>query len=178
MLRLFKQVYGQQGFPVPGLRLACQAKLARWIIFTEEEHRRHQQSFSNRAFVECLKGRVEFSKHPSTANARTKKLNRKLGTSAEEFRAEVVRRSGCDPEERQQCEELLDQIVQEHSHVLAFIEPFTTLQFALQAPLESLVLLDRLFFLQERGIDAELVELFDPVVSPRNICIVARRKEK
>jgi hypothetical protein len=112
------------------------------MIFTEEEHRRHQQSFSNRAFVECLKGRVEFSKfrsnphklkliennlgkHPSTVNERTKKLNRKLGTSAEEFRTEVVRRSGCEPEERQRCEELLDQIIEEHSHVLAFIEPFT-----------------------------------------------------
>jgi hypothetical protein len=61
MQRIFKQIYGPfNGFPIPGLRLACQAKLSRWILFTDEEHRRHQQSFANRALVECFNTRKEY----------------------------------------------------------------------------------------------------------------------
>ena len=45
---------------------------------------------------------------------------------------------------------------------------------SLLSPLwEALLLLDRLLFLRERGHDARLVPLFDPLLSPRNYAVVA-----
>lgn len=42
-------------FPIPGLRLACQAKLTRWMAFSDSEHQMHRQTFANRALVECVR---------------------------------------------------------------------------------------------------------------------------
>ncbi|KAJ3318889.1 Ribosomal RNA adenine dimethylase domain-containing protein 1 [Boothiomyces sp. JEL0866] len=41
--------------------------------------------------------------------------------------------------------------------------------------LEKLILLDRLYYLQEDGYTAELVALFDPKLSPRNMVLIARK---
>ena len=46
------------------------------------------------------------------------------------------------------------------------------LQVAMQGLLESLVVVDRLLFLRERGFSPLPVPLFDDLVSPRNIAIV------
>uniref|UniRef100_A0A914I3Z4 Methyltransferase domain-containing protein n=1 Tax=Globodera rostochiensis TaxID=31243 RepID=A0A914I3Z4_GLORO len=177
----FLCVYGHNNFPIPGLRLACQAKLVRWMAFTEQEHFAHRQAFANRAFVECMrldhKNAIEFTEHDDLLrNERgpPRRLNKCI-TGEDGFRAELLSRSAVlEEEEREQFEQKLDEIMEEHRAAVRFIEPFTTLQFALQCPLESVVLLDRLLFLHENRIDAELVELFDPSISPRNIAIVAR----
>ncbi len=65
----------------------------------------------------------------------------------------------------------------------ALLGAFCTLRAVLAGPLESLLLLDRLLYareaLRERGCsaaDAALLPLFDPVLSPRNVALVARKR--
>ena len=42
---------------------------------------------------------------------------------------------------------------------------------------EALLLTDQLLFLREAGLEARLVPLFDPRISPRNMALVAAKRE-
>ena len=61
--------------------------------------------------------------------------------------------------------------------------PFYSLRAVLAPVIESCILLDRLVYLKEQAevvagkqrITAELVPLFDPSISPRNMAIIAYR---
>jgi hypothetical protein len=98
-----------------------------------------------------------------------------MGISEVEFRDEVIRRIECPTaDSKKECQNTLDQLIMDHLPAMSYIEPFTALQFALQAPMESLVILDRFVYLKEHGLNIEMIELFDPVISPRNICLIAR----
>lgn len=50
---------------------------------------------------------------------------------------------------------------------------YFSLSLLLAPVVESLVLLDRMIYLQENGVDSRLVPLFDPNFSPRNFVLVA-----
>eukprot|EP01125_Pyxidicula_operculata_P017294 TRINITY_DN6056_c0_g1_i1.p1 TRINITY_DN6056_c0_g1~~TRINITY_DN6056_c0_g1_i1.p1 ORF type:complete len:461 (+),score=63.62 TRINITY_DN6056_c0_g1_i1:347-1729(+) len=53
-----------------------------------------------------------------------------------------------------------------------------SLQYSLARLCESLILLDRYFFLKEQGLDCRLVPIFDFHTSPRNIAIISTKEEK
>ncbi|XP_050944105.1 uncharacterized protein LOC103487650 isoform X5 [Cucumis melo] len=57
------------------------------------------------------------------------------------------------------------------------IGPYWSLRAALGPVLETCILLDRLLFLQEQGgsLEAILLPVFDPDLSPRNVAIIARK---
>ncbi|KAK7272681.1 hypothetical protein RJT34_29431 [Clitoria ternatea] len=57
------------------------------------------------------------------------------------------------------------------------IGPYWSLRAALGPLLETLILLDRLLFLQEQGsaLEAYLLPIFDPNISPRNVAIIAKK---
>ncbi|KAL8461996.1 hypothetical protein ACS0TY_033179 [Phlomoides rotata] len=58
------------------------------------------------------------------------------------------------------------------------VGPYWTLRVALGPVLETLLLLDRLLFLQEQGnalTHTVIVPLFDPVLSPRNVALIAEK---
>ncbi|KAJ0257170.1 S-adenosyl-L-methionine-dependent methyltransferases superfamily protein [Hirschfeldia incana] len=57
------------------------------------------------------------------------------------------------------------------------IGPYWSLRAALGPVLETLILLDRLMFLQEQGdsIEVTMLPIFDPTISPRNVAIIAKR---
>ncbi|MCD9638614.1 hypothetical protein HAX54_022700 [Datura stramonium] len=60
------------------------------------------------------------------------------------------------------------------------IGPYWSLRAALGPVLETLILLDRLLLLQEYGndLEASLLPIFKPVLSPRNIAIIAKKIRK
>lgn len=60
------------------------------------------------------------------------------------------------------------------------IGPYWSLRAALGPLLETLILLDRLLFLQEQGsaLEAYLLPIFDPSISPRNVAIIAKKINK
>ncbi|KAM7269594.1 hypothetical protein ACFE04_025091 [Oxalis oulophora] len=57
------------------------------------------------------------------------------------------------------------------------IGPYWSLRAAFGPLLETLILLDRLMFLQEQGkpIQAVMLPIFDPALSPRNVAIIAKK---
>lgn len=57
------------------------------------------------------------------------------------------------------------------------IGPYWTLRAALGPVLETLILLDRLLFLQEQGSSVEslILPIFDPALSPRNMALIAKK---
>lgn len=57
------------------------------------------------------------------------------------------------------------------------IGPFWSLRVALGQLIETYILLDRLLFLQEQDnlIEAFLLPLFDPALSPRNVAVIAMK---
>lgn len=57
------------------------------------------------------------------------------------------------------------------------IGPYWSLRAALAPVLETYILLDRLLFLQEQGssLEAVMLPVFDPVLSPRNVAIIAKK---
>uniref|UniRef100_A0A672FQP0 Methyltransferase domain-containing protein n=1 Tax=Salarias fasciatus TaxID=181472 RepID=A0A672FQP0_SALFA len=54
---------------------------------------------------------------------------------------------------------------------------YFSLSLLLAPVVESLVLLDRMIYLQESGVDSQLVPLFDPDFSPRNFVLVALKPD-
>jgi|LauGreDrversion2_3_1035106.scaffolds.fasta_scaffold478774_1 hypothetical protein len=53
---------------------------------------------------------------------------------------------------------------------------YYALRLAVAPAIESILLLDRLLFLRQLpGVEAEVIPTFDPLISPRNYVIAARR---
>ncbi|XP_063432236.1 methyltransferase-like protein 25B [Mytilus trossulus] len=50
---------------------------------------------------------------------------------------------------------------------------FYTIRLALAPVVETVILLDRMFYLKEQGISSYLIPVFDPSLSPRNFALVA-----
>ncbi|XP_041962338.1 protein RRNAD1 isoform X2 [Alosa sapidissima] len=63
----------------------------------------------------------------------------------------------------------VDTMLQQQGRVVTYF----SLVLLLAPVVETLVLLDRMLFLQEQGIPSQLVPLFDPAFSPRNLVLVA-----
>ncbi|RYR50286.1 hypothetical protein Ahy_A07g036890 isoform C [Arachis hypogaea] len=63
---------------------------------------------------------------------------------------------------------------------LDLIGPFWSLRASLGPLLETLILLDRLLFLQEQDstVEAYLLPIFDPMISPRNVAVIAKKTDK
>uniref|UniRef100_H3D618 Methyltransferase like 25B n=1 Tax=Tetraodon nigroviridis TaxID=99883 RepID=H3D618_TETNG len=55
---------------------------------------------------------------------------------------------------------------------------FFSLALLLAPVVETLVLLDRMIYLQEHGLDSQLVPLFNPNFSPRNFVLVGQKRRK
>jgi len=53
---------------------------------------------------------------------------------------------------------------------------FYCLRLLVAPAIESLILVDRVLYLAECGYDASLTPIFDPILSPRNVAIVACKK--
>ncbi|KAL4575261.1 hypothetical protein LXL04_022103 [Taraxacum kok-saghyz] len=54
---------------------------------------------------------------------------------------------------------------------------YWSLRATLGPVLETLILLDRLLFLQEQGMEAVMIPIFNPTISPRNIALIATKNK-
>lgn len=72
------------------------------------------------------------------------------------------------------CKCLLSDIVNSNQ---GLIGPYWSIRAALGPVLETLLLLDRLLFLQEQDdiLEAVMVPIFDPILSPRNMALIAKK---
>lgn len=81
-----------------------------------------------------------------------------------------LQRVGLDPQLPLDLAALWAQQAQEN-RVVAFF----SLALLLAPLVETLILLDRLLYLQEQGFYAELLPIFSPELSPRNLVLVATK---
>lgn len=72
----------------------------------------------------------------------------------------------------------LQKVWEETEPFSVLIGPYWSLRAALGPVLETIILLDRLLFLQEQGsiVEAVMLPIFDPVLSPRNVALIAKKK--
>ncbi|XP_077114272.1 methyltransferase-like protein 25B isoform X4 [Ranitomeya variabilis] len=87
-----------------------------------------------------------------------------------EYAKQGLRRVGLDP-----CtplsHTLVEAMLSQHQKVVSFF----SLALLLAPLVETLILLDRMIFLQEQGFQCDLVPLFKPEFSPRNLVLVATK---
>ncbi|KAI1732680.1 methyltransferase domain-containing protein [Ditylenchus destructor] len=132
--------------PTSAFRLACQERLSRWKNTSPIEHQAHVQYFMNRTILECIDRKYQ-----------KRNINRNLGTSIEEIQNTLLQRHNItDPNEQNEWKSVFQEIRAEYAQIATYVEPFTALQFCMQTPLESLILGDRILYLHENGISADL----------------------
>ncbi|XP_063782181.1 methyltransferase-like protein 25B [Pseudophryne corroboree] len=81
-----------------------------------------------------------------------------------------LKRVGLDPSTPMD-ETLLEHMLSQHRNVVAFF----SLALLLAPLVETLILLDRMIFLQEKGFHCDVIPLFKPHFSPRNLVLVAAK---
>ncbi|XP_007535598.1 methyltransferase-like protein 25B isoform X2 [Erinaceus europaeus] len=88
----------------------------------------------------------------------------------EEYVQRGLQRVGLDPQTPLNLATLQAHLAQEN-RVVAFF----SLALLLAPLVETLILLDRLLYLQEQGFHAELLPIFNPKLSPRNLVLIATK---
>lgn len=97
-----------------------------------------------------------------------------------EYVAKCVRRLGADalPVDVAEVERREADLLAEYGLQQRRMELFYLVRQTFAPVLETVILLDRLLYLKECGVEeAHLVQLFDPVVSPRSVAVVALKGE-
>ena len=77
----------------------------------------------------------------------------------------------------QELRPLLHERFQELTPLFPFLNSLQALKLVLQPVVESLLLIDRVLYIREQvpGAVVNLLPIFDPIVSPRNIAIVSMK---
>ncbi|XP_021866670.1 uncharacterized protein [Spinacia oleracea] len=93
-------------------------------------------------------------------------------TLFEKFSYSGLRHLGIEPPQDMD----LDGLWRECQPSVGIIGPYWSLRAALGPVFETLILLDRLLFLQEQeSVEVFMLPIFDPVLSPRNLAIIAQK---
>lgn len=80
-------------------------------------------------------------------------------------------------------DEILMEYLNRYQHLKIQVSIIWTIRAMLAACLESIILLDRIIFLDEWSIqndcllDVQLKPIFDPIVSPRNMALIVSKKK-
>ncbi|XP_064354896.1 methyltransferase-like protein 25B isoform X2 [Dromaius novaehollandiae] len=98
-------------------------------------------------------------------------VNRAHALSFAEYARLGLPRVGLDPAALPLDSEAVRSMLRQQQRVVAFF----SLVLLLAPLVETLILLDRLLYLRERGFQCALIPLFDPLLSPRNLVLVAAK---
>ncbi|XP_038624878.1 protein RRNAD1 [Tachyglossus aculeatus] len=156
---------------LPGHRLPYRSREA--ACHAQEGHGRRLRRASPGLRIHCYRAALE----PEIRRARPGLLRPGLQgiphahqLPFEEYASKGLRQAGLDPTTPLDTAAIGARLAQE-PRVTAFVSLLQLL-----APLaETLMLLDRVLFLQERGCQAEVLPLFCPELSPRNLVLVATK---
>uniref|UniRef100_A0A0N5AY53 Methyltranfer_dom domain-containing protein n=1 Tax=Syphacia muris TaxID=451379 RepID=A0A0N5AY53_9BILA len=147
------------------LRLACQQQICSWSC-TQELRQKHTKNFLTRALLECVNDSINII--PTSAP-------RKLKRSLEDIDNAITvlsKRMNFSTKLTTKLTEAYNDVVERKKQYFQFIEPYTMLQCLMQKPLESLILWDFSHFLVESGFSVSIEIVFNPLISPRNYCII------
>lgn len=152
------------------LRLAAQETRTRWSNQTQEDHEYHKKNVAFRALLEifCTEENITLVK------GKRKLANKRDYDNLDSYVTAVVGRikfdKGGDYVKRRMWE-----LYSEYEEGIRYIEVITCLQVILQPVIESMIVMDRIYYLHEHEIKADVIAIFDENISPRNLAIVAMK---
>jgi len=153
-------------FNVFMLRVAAQQTIESWLGQSEAEHGEHMNNLGFRACLEKVVSNLNIKL--------TKKKRRSLPANVNEnitsYTQAVLSRYDLESVDKEKLQTEMLNCYREHSLDFPLFELLTGLQFLVQAVIENLLTLDRLFYLQELCGSSEsgICQIFEPTISPRN----------
>ncbi|XP_045184754.2 uncharacterized protein LOC123542814 [Mercenaria mercenaria] len=160
------------------LRLAAQETRARWHEQTETDHDFHMRNVAYRGMLEtCLQQGESDKMFQLKKNVR--KLAHKGDYESFTRYTDAVFQHIHKPDEvsteefKQFFKDTMQEKYDHYQQYFCLIEPLTALQYLLQPVIESLIYLDRKQWLCEQGLHADVIPVFDELISPRNLALVA-----
>ena len=152
-------------------RLAAQENQVKWRNQTEADHTNHMNNVGFRAVLE---------KVCQDRNFLVKKKNRRgvlknSFNNLSSFIQSLQERYEFSESELTTISQDIRKFCEENTKIFHVLEMLTGLQFLLQSVIEKLIICDRFLFLQENCdlLTCEVVEIFDPKLSPRNKLLFA-----
>ncbi|KAL8184907.1 UNVERIFIED_CONTAM: hypothetical protein K2H54_032001 [Gekko kuhli] len=171
---------GEHGYPLsawvsslPGHQLSYKAREG--ACHAIEEYMRRLVGESATLRTHCFRAMLETvirAADPTKKRLGVQTINKSHTLTAEEYIRLGLKRVGLNPDvalDRAALEAMLGQ----QQQVVAFF----SLALLLAPVVETLILLDRMIYLQEQGFQCELIPLFHPSFSPRNLVLVAAKTE-
>uniref|UniRef100_A0A8D0DMZ2 Methyltransferase like 25B n=1 Tax=Salvator merianae TaxID=96440 RepID=A0A8D0DMZ2_SALMN len=156
---------------LPGHQLSYKAREGACHALEDFVQRLKHESATLR--THCFRAMLETvirSADPSKKRLGVQTINRAHLLTFEEYARLGLERVGLDPSVALDAA-ALDAMLAQQQRVVAFF----SLALLLAPLVETLLLLDRMIFLQEQGFQCELLPLFDPTFSPRNLVLVAAK---
>ncbi|XP_062510529.1 probable methyltransferase-like protein 25 [Corticium candelabrum] len=165
-----KTKYPAWSLNVFALRLAAQETRTRWREQTAFDHDLHMKRVAFRAVLETA---LE-----SEGNVRLHKVikDEDCATFQSYITAALIHldHSMCS-EKHDTYEKACLASYQTFEPHFCLVEPFTALQVLIQPLLESLIITDRLIYLIENGNSSKMIAMFNDIISPRYIALVATK---
>ncbi|KAJ8679402.1 hypothetical protein QAD02_015189 [Eretmocerus hayati] len=167
------------------LRLACQETSDRWLDMDAETHDKHSFCVLARGVLElfCAMNQLTLKKVVRKGTRRSQCTT--FINYLEDCKLRYTFESQTDEEKNRDIlstlwdDDLMNNLVtlwESNQDKQNTIELYTALQLLLQNVAESLVLLDRLKFLKEEGLDSEIFQIADRSISPRSNAIVSWKR--
>ncbi|KAM4690092.1 methyltransferase-like protein 25B isoform 3-T4 [Rhinophrynus dorsalis] len=156
---------------LPGHKLSYKAREV--ACHAIEDYTERLKAESNILRTHCYRAVLETiirSKDPTMKRAGVQTIKKAHELPFKEYARQGLKRVGLDPDTPLN-EVLVEQLLSQQQNVVAFF----SLALLLAPLVETLILLDRMIFLQEEGFHCDLIPLFKPRFSPRNLVLVATK---
>jgi len=154
------------------LRLACQEHFEKWLEYSHEEHVKRSQYLGFRCLLE------ELTTVSSAKKVKRRAVRKGQMETFEDFVENALARfEFFDGKETRKKEEIvkikseLNRLYADHQPDFQVLEMIVGLQAFLQKLLEFMVLFDRKIYLEENQLNAVILRMFDPIISPRCFAI-------
>ncbi|XP_074661532.1 putative methyltransferase-like protein 25 [Tubulanus polymorphus] len=152
-------------------RLAAQETRVRWRNQTAADHEFHMKNVAYRGLIE-LYAKTSGSNGASIVKLRRRVARRSHFQTFDGYLDAVFERSSGPDWSNSRHE--LKRLHRQYEQYFKYIQIITLLQVLLQPVIESLIATDRRLLLAETpGITADVIPIFDEMISPRNLAIVA-----
>nr|XP_031845613.1 methyltransferase-like protein 25 isoform X2 [Nomia melanderi] len=186
----FKSVIHDNNFDVgcflrqPFLRLACQESAERWNNMSTENHDKHSFYVLARAVLQLYATQNDYTLKKCARKGTRKSqclnfetyikdsLNRYIFQSQKETN---IKEQGVQFSTEMHITRMME-LWNIYCDKLKIVEIYTALQSVLQASAESLLLQDRLCWIQEHGLEATIIPVTNKQLSPRSYAIVSSKK--
>ncbi|OAD55291.1 hypothetical protein WN48_04933, partial [Eufriesea mexicana] len=167
----------------PFLRLACQEPTDRWYNMSTETHDQHSFYVLARAVLQLYATKNGFSLKKRTRKGIRKSQCLDFKTYAKNSLNRYILQPQNEEKLKKQDlqfnlnthEKNIIELWKIHCDKLKLVEIYSGLQLMLQAPAESLILQDRLCWLEEQGLGAKIIPVMNKRLSPRAYAIVSKK---